>query len=294
MNVNVKKSVSDEEAKVLIGQIANEKHYDNLITEECVVSCNGEILFAYIPNAIPNNFLKNAYPYLKTAAGHTNNRGTATFKGSLEYRMKADGTRSKTQKSKVKVMSGIVGYFDRYTRIPYCRTCAWTEKNPKGWKQILPIVHKINSCFEKYVPDVYEKQKKVVDESSEDFTITDTAFSTATINRNWQSAFHRDAKNFEGGMAGMGVVGAGKYDGGYLCFPEYKTAVNVRSSDIIIMNNTHLIHGNTNFDGKIGTYDRISIVCYFRDGIRRCGTRQEELDRAKKHGMFITREMDYV
>ena len=108
---------------------------------------------------------------------------------------------------------------------------------------------------------------------------------------NWQSAFHRDKKNLDGGMAGMGVIGAGKYDGAYLCYPEYRTAVNVKSGDVIIMNNTHLVHGNTDFKGTYGNYERISIVCYFRDGIQKCGSREQELARAKKHGMFITKEL---
>jgi hypothetical protein len=57
------------------------------------------------------------------------------------------------------------------------------------------------------------------------------------------------------------------------------------------MNNTHLIHGNTDFKGMYGNYERISVVCYFRDNIQKCGTTAEELERAKKHGMFITKEL---
>ena len=134
-------------------------------------------------------------------------------------------------------------------------------------------------------------QKQIADNCSQDFVIQDTAYSTATINRNWRTAYHRDAKNLSGGMAGMTVVGTGSYDGGYLVFPEYRVAVNVTSTDVIIMNNTHLIHGNTEFKAKHGTYNRISLVCYLREGILKCGTMQQEIDRAKKHGAFITKEL---
>jgi hypothetical protein len=291
MNLNVKKLITSEEARRLLGKTAKEKHYETLITEKCIVKEGDETLFAYIPNAIPNNIIKNTYKDLKTAAGHTNNRGTATFEGSMGYGLKKDGTRSKTNRSKVEVRSGIIGYFDRYTRIPYCRTCAWTERNPKKWKNVLPLIHTINKQYETYCPEEYKKQKQAVENSSQDFVIKDTAFSTATVNLNWQSAFHRDKKNLDGGMAGMAVIGAGKYDGAHLCFPEYKIAVNITSGDVIVMNNTHLIHGNTDFKGMYGNYERISVVCYFRDNIQKCGTTAEELERAKKHGMFITKEL---
>ena len=82
-----------------------------------------------------------------------------------------------------------------------------------------------------------------------------------------------------------------KHKNTYLVFPEYRVAVNVTSTDVIIMNNTHLIHGNTEFKAKHGTYNRISLVCYLREGILKCGTMQQEIDRAKKHGAFITKEL---
>ena len=291
MNVKAKRFLSKEQADKLLGRKANIKDYDQLITEKCIVEHNGEVLFSYTPNAIPNNLIKQSYKSFKSAAGLTNNRGTATFEGSMGYHKKKDGTRSKTNRSIVNVRSGIIGYFDRYTRIPYCRTCAWTEKNPEKWKKVLPVIHKINEEFKKNCYSIYKKQKDAVDKCSCDFVIKDTAFTTATVNLNWQSAFHRDAKNFNGGMAGMTVIGAGQYDGAYLCFPEYRIAVNIRSTDVIIMNNTHLMHGNTNFEGNYGEYERISVVCYFRDGIKKCKSREKELERAKKHGMFITKEL---
>ena len=134
-------------------------------------------------------------------------------------------------------------------------------------------------------------QKEIAKNCSQDFVITNTAYSTATINRNYRTAFHRDAKNLSGGMAGLTVVGTGNYDGGYLVFPEYRIAVNVKSTDVIIMNNTHLIHGNTNFIAKKGSFNRVSVICYLREGMLKCGTIEEELERAKIHGAFISREL---
>ena len=291
MNLNVEKKLTDKEASDIIGQMPNESHYDTLINKKCVVKDNGEFGFAYIPNALPNDLIKKAYSSLKSGCTTTNNRSNATFKGSTAYPIKKDGTRSRSHRTLVQVKSGVGGFFDRYARIPYCRMCAFTEKNPDKWAKILPIIHLINKYYKKYSPELYKNQKSKVEKTSQDFVIKNTAFTTTTFNMNYRTAFHRDRGNLTGGCAGMGVFGAGKYKGGYLCFPEYKIAVDIRPTDIIIMNNTTLIHGNTELIGEYGEYERISLVCYMREKMMRCGTIKEEIERAKKYGAKISEEI---
>jgi hypothetical protein len=291
MNVNVEKYISDKEASKLIGSFANKSHYDKIITEKCVARDNGKFVFAIIPNAIPSKLVKKSYSSLKSACKTTTNRGSASFAGSRTRKTKKDGTKSNTFRTKSPINSSIGGYFDRYPRMPFCRMCAWTEKNPEEWANILPVIHKVNKIFEEYAPEVYTKQKKAVEECSQNFVIKDTAFSTTTFNLNWRSALHRDKKNFEGGVCGMAVLGAGEYDGAYLCFPEYRIAINIRPTDVIIMNNTTLVHGNTKFIAEYGEYERLSMVCYLRNGIRKCGSLEEEIERAKKYGAKISEEL---
>ena len=268
MNVNVERYLSNKEATKLLGKFANESHYDKVITEKCVARDNGEFVFAYVPNAIPSKLIKNSYADMKSACKTTTNRFSAAYGGSRRQTIKKDGTKSNTFHAEA-ISSSIGGYFDRYPRIPYCRMCSFTEKNPEKWANILPVIHKVNKICEESAPELYKKQKKAIEKCSQDFVIKDTAFTTTTFNLNWRSAFHRDKKNFEGGFAGMAVLGAGKYDGAYLCFPEYRVAVNIRPSDVIVMNNTTLMHGNTEFEGEYGDYERLSMVCYLRNGIRK-------------------------
>ena len=147
MNLNVEKQLTEKEANKIIGVLPNETHYDTLIKEKCIAKDNGEFVFAYIPNAIPNKLIKKAYSSLKSGCTLTNNRASATFKGSTEYAIKKDGTRSRSHRTIVEVRSGIGGFFDRYARTPYCRMCAFTEKNPDKWAKILPIIHIINKYY---------------------------------------------------------------------------------------------------------------------------------------------------
>jgi len=291
--INVSKKVNEKEAKALIGTFATDKDYDVLVEKETLaIDENGNELFSFIPSGIPNNIAKEAYKPLVKGATHTNNRGSATHKDSMEYAVKKDGTRSKTNRSTEEVKSGIAGYFDRYTRHPFCRLTGYTEKYPDDWMKIVPLIKKVDEHYAKYCPKTYKMQRAKADNCSQDFIIKGTAYSTCTINRNWRTSYHKDAKNLNGGMAGMTVVGSGSYTGGYLCFPEYRVAVNVRSTDVIVMNNTHLIHGNTKIKAKQGNYNRVSVVCYLREGMLKCGSMEEEIARAKKHGAFITRELE--
>ncbi len=120
--VNVNRALSKEESDNIIGTFANETHYDTLIEKlTCAIDENGDELFSFIPNAIPNAIAKSSYLPLIRGATHTNNRGSATKKGAIKYSQKKDGTMSKTNKIPYgeEVLSGIAGYFDRYTRHPF-------------------------------------------------------------------------------------------------------------------------------------------------------------------------------
>tara|TARA_Y100000401_G_scaffold66066_1_gene52730 strand:- start:11143 stop:12024 length:882 start_codon:yes stop_codon:yes gene_type:complete len=288
----VSRKLSLEDSNKIIGSFSSEKDYDEVIRENCtVLDENGDELFSLILNAIPNSVGKKAYPSLLKVASGSNNRGMATDKKAVLYKIKEDGTRSKTSRTAYMVPTGIAGYFDRYPRIPYCRQTAFTHDKPEEWKNIVPYIQYVNKQYKKYCPKTYKMQRKEIDKCCGDFVIADTVFTTITVNVNWKTAYHRDKKNLDGGMAGMGVVGVGKYEGGYLIFPEYRIAVDIRSTDVIVMNNTHLIHGNSELIGKGGTFKRVSMVCYFREGIKKCKTLKEELERAKKFGCKISDEL---
>lgn len=294
MNIVAERKTPIEDANGFLGKFAVDDDYDVLIEEfTSAVDENGDHLFTYIPNALSNDIARESYMPILEAAEPTDNRGVATAEDSMHNMIrKRDGKVSKTHRTKWRIFSSIIGYYDRYVRFPYCRLTAYTEHHPEKYSKILPVIRKINELYEKHSPVKYKKQKQIADDCSQDFIIGGTAFSTGTINLNYRTAYHRDAKNIEGGMCGMAVIGGGKYSGGVLVFPEYRIGVNVRSTDVIIMDNGPLIHGNTEMVGKLGDFQRLSLVMYLREGILKCGSMEEELQRAKIHGQKITKEID--
>ncbi|NBP55728.1 hypothetical protein EBU71_04170 [bacterium] len=177
------------------------------------------------------------------------------------------------------VFSGIAGYFDRYPRIPYGRATAFTEKNPEKFAMGFPFLQALSSGFEKLLPERFAKQKEACNKLDSKFVIPGTVFTTMTVNKTFRTAAHRDAGDLNEGFSNLTVVSNnGKYTGGYLVFPEYRVAVDVRPGDLLLVNNHEGIHGNTEMKAEADC-ERISFVCYFREKMLELGSWNYEMTR---------------
>ena len=291
---NLKPFYSDDEIKAREGEFLDESDYDMVISEDCdAYDENGDPLFFFRKNKIPTELCKKAYKVLRHAATPTNNRGAAggiindetmqAFNigdvGKLGVRaIRSDGTLSNTRRANT-VNSGIVGYFDRTARFPYCRQTAWYEKNFQMFADAYPYISYINKLFKEACPDRYEKQKAVAENTNKDFIIGDTSFTTITVNKNFRTALHVDANDYEEGLGNLAVLEAGKYEGAYTVMPKYRVAFDVRSGDVCFFN-VHQYHANTEIKAKLA-YERISVVCYYRKNMHKCLDAEGELQRAK-------------
>lgn len=218
-------------------------------------------------------------------------------KGNVRMRpLKKDGTLSNTEYAATyaagdTLPSAIVGYFDRYSRIPYCRLTAFNLEHPELFEKAMPYIRAIDKVFREEMPERYAAQKSIVEKSSRDFVIHGTAFSTITVNKSWRTACHKDAGDFKEGFGVMSALWAeqppgeemtlrmGQSWGNYLIFPKYRVAVNMTAGDVLLAD-VHEWHGNSPYLGIEGVQERISLVLYFREGIKYCGTAEEEQRRA--------------
>jgi hypothetical protein len=94
-----------------------------------------------------------------------------------------------------------------------------------------------------------------------------TVFTTLTVNKSFRTACHYDAGDLDDGLSNLLVLGDGEYTGGYLVFPQYRIAVNVRPGDLLLVNNHEIIHGNTEIKLNHENAERISLVVYFREAM---------------------------
>lgn len=265
------------------GKMLDESYYDQLITESCtVVGPDGEFVAAFVKKACPTPLVAQAWKQLRDWHPKTENRGTATGVAMVN-RVKQDGTVSKTRRvpKGMEVESGVVGFLDRYPRIPFCRPCSFNTQHPEAYQALIPLAQHVSKLHEELDPVGWAFQKEHCDRTHPAFVVPETIYTTMTVNKNFRTAAHLDAKNLEDGTGSMILIREGKFEGGYLVFPEWRIAVAMDTGDLVIFRNMKDFHGNTKIVGLSEEFQRCTIVFYFRDGMVHCGSPEEELEIAK-------------
>jgi hypothetical protein len=175
------------------------------------------------------------------------------------------------------VYSGIAGWFDRYPRIPYGRATAYTQHSYEKFKMAFPFLQSLNRGFKQLLPKRWTAQRAAANKIDPAFLVPETVFTTITVNKTFRTACHRDAGDFSDGLSNLLVLSNnGNYSGGYLVFPEVRVAVNVRPGDLLLVNNHEIIHGNTPIVLNDDESERISLVCYLREGMLELGSKEYE------------------
>lgn len=175
------------------------------------------------------------------------------------------------------VNSGIAGWFDRYPRIPYGRATSYTQHSFDKFKMSFPFLQSLNRGFRELLPQRWAAQRAAADKIDPAFLVPETVFTTITVNKTFRTAAHRDAGDFSDGLSNLLVLSNnGNYSGGYLVFPEIRVAVNVRPGDLLLVNNHEVIHGNTPIVLNDDDAERISLVCYLREGMLDLGSKEYE------------------
>ena len=175
------------------------------------------------------------------------------------------------------VLSGIAGWFDRYPRIPYGRATAYTQNHFDKFKLAFPFLQSLNRGFKELLPWRWQNQKNAIDKIDPAYVVPGTVFTTITVNKTFRTAAHYDAGDFTDGLSNLLVLSNnGNYSGGYLVFPEYRIAVNVRPGDLLLVNNHEIMHGNTPIVTHDEEAERISLVCYLREKMLELGSKEYE------------------
>ena len=294
--------ISDKEANDLEGHHLGEEHYDTLVEEDAdVYKPNGEPLVRFRRRVIPQEKCDKAREGLKGAAKKTDNRGAAagmfdkdrfpdSYAEKIEENLVKEGkfratyetSSGKTRSVSNPVNSGIVGYYDSYPRIPYCRTTAYTKHNFEDYKQAVPFIQEVSDWFRKLIPEKWEIQKTYVDSTTDAFVIPETVFTTVTVNKNFRTAVHTDAGDLREGFGNLTVLENGDYEGGHTIFPQFRVGVNCRKQDFLGMD-VHEWHCNTPIEPVDEDFERISIVCYYREGMHNCGSKEREEKKKEQH-----------
>lgn len=264
-----------------LGRFAEPSDFDTLLRASTrVVRPDGSTLCVLLKGALSKDAGLAMYRAVRKRISITQNRGTAAG-GKKPTRVRKDGVLTKQQEA-IPVASSIMGFFDRSVRMPFCRKTAFMDHYPEAFRACLPALQEAQDAFQAHMPEAYARQKAVVDKTHPDFVIPKTVFTTITLNKNFRTAFHKDAGDFKDGFGVMSYYRSGRFRGGDLVFPAYRVAVSMDSLDLVLFD-PHEVHGNTAIEAFTPEYERITCVHYYRENMFYCGSAQDELRNAQNH-----------
>ena len=157
---------------------------------------------------------------------------------------------------------------------PLCRTTQFTKEEIEKWAATTPLIQAADKWFKRLVPDRHAVQLARARKTPQ-YQIANTAYSTITLNYDWRTACHKDKGDLEEGFGNLLVLEKAKsgfsdcegFTGGFLGFPRWGVAVDVRQGDFLAMD-VHEWHCNTPIQGT----GRLSIVAYLRRGMIKCSS----------------------
>jgi hypothetical protein len=268
--------ISKRELEQKIGKILTDDDYNVLLHRDTkVLMPDGRPLCIYRKRAIPEEVLDVTYPTLHELRHlQTDNRKDASGMPKL--------IRGKTTVTPQAVSSGILGAFDPTPRYQYCRLTAWTGKEMEKYRGLWPMFQNIAEHFERDVPDRFANQAQLAAQTKPEWVIEGTPFTTITVNNTYATGVHTDKGDLDEGFSTLACLRKGDFSGGRLVFPEYRVAAEMGHGDLLLMD-AHQYHGNTKLELRSEDAERISVVCYYRSKIARCGTAEEEAERARKN-----------
>lgn len=264
----VDKDYDDDKLEKVMNNKLKRTDIKDIINDDAdVYTKDGKLLLRFRKKKLNKDNIEIFYDnVINFAVNKTANRGSAS------------GSKSKNVYDNPKIMSNIIGYFDKLSPKQKANIRDSGKKTPKitvretrfnidypeKYKQLIPLITEIDKYYKKYVPENYTKQKNKAKQTP--YHIADTAFTTVTTNVNYQTTVHTDKGDDSEGFGNLVVIEHGKYNGGETCFPQYGIGVDVRTGDVLYMD-VHQPHGNLPIEMETKDTKRLSIVCYLRKNI---------------------------
>ena len=282
--MKVAKKKTDEEMKRLENTFIKPSDIDTILRDDATVYTeDGKLLLLFRKKKLTGGqeFYDVIADYMKKHP--STNRGTAS------------GSTTKNTRENPKVQTTITGYFDRWSPkqkflfkkkgIPTpleVRETAFLADHPDEFAKMVPFIEQIDRLYKKYLPEYYQKQYKKAKETH--FKISDTSFTSTTINLNFTTTIHKDKGDDDEGYGNLCTIQRGNYTGAETCFPQYGIGVDVREGDILLMD-VHQWHANLPIKLEKGA-ERMSVVCYLRKKLWE-RTRNKSRAFMKKHNKTV-------
>lgn len=257
----------------------NQTHYDELLNEDVTVNGpDGELIFILLKRALSASAVASAWKAVEDWNPLSPLRALA--KGQKQQYLYKDGKKTNYIKDRTYCISGVMGYFDRFPTTPCCRPCAFNAGDPDKWALMGPLSREVADLHMFHDPMAKNVYSDFRSRTHPDWLIPKTPYTTITMNKNFQTWPHKDGKNLAA-TCPMTIIRKGKYNGGQLVFPEWRLAVNLDTTDLMMFMNSKEWHGNTRITGMTEGYVRSSFIWYCRKNMTDCLSATEEIERVK-------------
>lgn len=295
----VRKDLTDEETEKLNGKLLTSRSYDFVLQKDAdVYTEDGELLLKFRKNVLAEKNVQAFYDAVIDFSRH---------KSSVRGNESGSKVGEKKPELNRKIMSNIYGYFDSWTinhkhifkvlgiKPPSkVRVTRFTTEFPEKWQAMFGLIQDIDKQYKKLVPDAYKFQRKCADQIA--YKVPNTCFSTITTNLNTKLGCHKDSNNLKESFGNLAVIHKGDYDGGYTVYPQFKIAVSVKTGDFLAMD-VHRTHSVTSIKPLTKDAERLSIVCYLRQGVyeNSKGTKPEDIENnLKKYRSILKKYNKYL
>lgn len=281
----------------LMGSFLDENSFDELINYDCdVFDISGVLLAKFRKNVLNKQKLIDCVENTRSSIIKMDNRGIASgkvvpekTKGTLKsnnvenFKLKLIKKNGEESKFKVgnQVLNGLIGYMDRTVMMPYCRKTAFTKNEFEKFEKAIPFIQEVNQKFKELIPEKWKIQNEHAKATNKNYIISDTSFTTVTINKDFQTAVHKDAGDLKQGFGNLSCYKTKGCKGGYFVLPQWRVAFDLDNCDLLLVD-VHQWHGNTPITKEIEEDERISFVMYYRENTIKCLAPSEELERVKR------------
>ena len=229
----------------------------------------GFLLAVLIKQCLDVDLCENTYKLLRTVDGDPSNRPGIIGEGARQTQIRNDGSLSQRSGMVPEAVldayggkADMLGHY--YYRVPAkCGPTVWTLRKPDLYGQVLGFVKEINDVYKTHLPEEHAHQMEYVDKVEKDFKIANTAFTTLYVLKNSPTATHVDTFDYPEAFGVMATLG--NFEGGAICFPRYRIAIDYRPGDVLLAD-VHQLH--CNFPVTDG--ERVSCVLFVRKDIHKC------------------------
>lgn len=158
----------------------------------------------------------------------------------------------------------------------------YTVDHPKGFKVLSELGESLEKIGSELIGKEFEDQAiKAKKEILKDYLIGETSFTQGVINRSNALNWHYDRGNYANSYSIMLWVIEGSVSGGQLIVPSLNAYVTPMDGGIIMFKGQNLIHGVAPVFKNRPFSERMSVVFYTNENLKKAETIQVELEKSK-------------